>query len=71
METIKTSLHIESENMEKEMERFSAKWEQTKPRALSGEIAEKNTEELYKQLQNMKEKKMQWEEIIQAKNKLM
>ncbi|XP_044749353.1 cytoplasmic dynein 2 heavy chain 1 [Coccinella septempunctata] len=71
METIKTTLHIESENMDREMERFYAKWEQAKPKALSGDLADKNTEELFNQLQVMKEKRDQWEEIVQSKNKLI
>lgn len=71
METIKTTLHIESENMYKEMERFAAKWEQTKPKAFTGEIADKSTEDLFKQLQSMKERKTQWTEIVRSKDKLM
>ncbi|KAK9876588.1 hypothetical protein WA026_013968 [Henosepilachna vigintioctopunctata] len=71
METIKTTLNIESENINKEIERFVAKWEQIKPKQYNGDIADRNTEELYKQLLNMKEKRTQWNDLIQSKEKII
>ncbi|KAL3266579.1 hypothetical protein HHI36_010743 [Cryptolaemus montrouzieri] len=70
METIKTTLNIENENINKEIERFAAKWDQAKPKPFGGEIADKNIEDLYKQLQNLKEKKMAWEDLVKSKEKL-
>lgn len=71
MGTIKTTLNIESENLTKEMERFAAKWEQLKPKPYSGQIASNSIEELYKQLKGIKEKKQQWESLMERKNKLL
>jgi dynein heavy chain 2 len=70
METIKTTLNIESENIEKEMERFAAKWEQIKPKPHTGQIADQSTEELYQQLVNIKEKKVLWQDLMQKKDNL-
>ncbi|RZC33069.1 cytoplasmic dynein 2 heavy chain 1 [Asbolus verrucosus] len=70
IETIKTTLNIESENLEKEMERFGAKWDQIKPKPHTGQTADQSLDELHKQLMNIKEKKVQWEELMEKKNKL-
>ena len=70
MATIKTTLNIESENLDKEIERFSAKWEQIKPKPHTGQIADQNIDELHKQLTGIKEKKEQWHELMLKKEKL-
>ncbi|XP_015834463.1 cytoplasmic dynein 2 heavy chain 1 [Tribolium castaneum] len=70
METIKTTLNIESENLEKEMERFGAKWEQIKPKPHTGQISDQTLDELHKQLMSIKEKKVQWQELMDKKDKL-
>lgn len=71
METIKTTLNIETENLVKEIERFSAKWEQVKPRPHSGEIIDSSITNLHNQLVEIKEKRNEWLAIIEKKNKLM
>ncbi|KAJ3658119.1 hypothetical protein Zmor_009877 [Zophobas morio] len=70
MATIKTTLNIESENLDKEIKRFSAKWEQIKPKPHTGQIADRNIDELHKQLTGIKEKKEQWHELMLKKEKL-
>lgn len=70
MEIIKTTLNIESENLGKEMERFGAKWEQVKPKPHTGQIADQTLDELNKQLIAIKEKKVQWQELMEKKEKL-
>ncbi|XP_018579489.1 cytoplasmic dynein 2 heavy chain 1 [Anoplophora glabripennis] len=71
METIKTTLNIEKENLVKEIERFSAKWEQVKPRPHSGEIIDSSMINLHNQLLEIKEKRNEWSAIIEKKNKLI
>ncbi|KAJ8913453.1 hypothetical protein NQ315_013832 [Exocentrus adspersus] len=71
METIKTTLNIEKENIVKEIERFSAKWEQVKPRPHSGEIVDNTMNNLYNQLLEIKDKRNEWLTILEKKEKLM
>lgn len=49
------------------MERFASKWEQMRV----GQIAFENIEELQKRLEGIKEKRNQWNEIQEQKDKLM
>ena len=70
MATIKTTLNIESENLDKEIERFSAKWGQIKPKSHIGQIADQNIDELHKQLTGIKEKKEHWHELMLKKEKV-
>lgn len=67
---MKTTLNIASENLNNEMERFAAKWEQIKPRPNSGQISNDSLVELQKHLDNIKEKRIQWTEIAERKEKL-
>lgn len=53
------------------MERFGAKWEQVKPRPNSGQISNDSLIELQKHSQNIKEKRTQWSDIVERKNKLI
>lgn len=71
METIKTTLNIEKENLIKEIERFSAKWEQVKPKPHSGEIIDSTMINLHNQLLEIKEKRNGWAAIIEKKEKLL
>lgn len=71
METIKTTLNIASENLLKDVERFSAKWEQAKPRPSSGQLMSEDFKNLQNHLENIKEKKNQWQDLMEQKNKLM
>lgn len=71
METIRTTLNIETENLVKEIERFSAKWEQVKSRPHSGEIIDSSMTNLHNQLIGIKEKRNEWSTIIEKKDKLM
>lgn len=67
---VKTTLSIATENLNNEMERFAAKWEQVKPRPNSGQISNDSLAELQKHLDNIKEKTLQWAEVVQKKDKL-
>ncbi|XP_074038391.1 dynein cytoplasmic heavy chain beethoven [Leptinotarsa decemlineata] len=71
METIKTTLNIDRENLEKEIERFQAKWEEVNPRPHSGDLLDNTMKELLKHSRNIKEKKSEWVEIQSKQEKLM
>lgn len=69
MQTMKTTLDIESENLNKEMERFTAKLEQIK--AKPGQILDQSIDELFKQFENIKEKREQWKVVMEKKDQVM
>lgn len=71
IETFKTTLNITSENLLRDIERFSAKWQQIKPRPSSGQIMSDSFTDLELHLKNIKEKREQWREVTQQKQKLM
>ncbi|KAJ8926452.1 hypothetical protein NQ314_021241 [Rhamnusium bicolor] len=71
METIKTTLNIEKENLDKEIERFSAKWEQIKPKPHSGEIIDNTIDNLHNQLLEIKDKRTEWNTILEKKEKIL
>lgn len=71
MESFKATLNVNSENLLKEIERFSAKWDQIKPRPSSGQIMSDSFKDLQHHLQNIKGKRQQWQEVLQQKQKLM
>lgn len=70
MQTIKTTLSIASENLNKKIESFGAKWDQVKPRPNSGQIAHDTLPELHKYLDNIKQKRVQWKELMEEKEKI-
>lgn len=55
----------------RDIERFSAKWDQIKPRPSSGQIMSDSFKNLEQHLENIKEKRDQWQKVIQQKEKLM
>lgn len=63
-------MNISSENLNKEIERFAAKWEQVKPRPNSGQISNDSLIELQRHFENIKEKRKQLTELTEIKNKL-
>lgn len=71
METFKTTLNINTENLMKDVERFSAKWDQVKPRPSSGQIMSESFKDLQQHLQDIKGKREQWQEVLEQKRKLM
>lgn len=71
IEIVKTTLNVASENLNNEIERFAAKWEQVKPRPNSGHITNESLIELQKHLENIREKHSQWLEIVEKKEKLV
>lgn len=71
VETVKTTLNIASENLNSDIERFAAKWDQIKPRPNSGQISNESLVELQKHLENIKEKRSQWQELTDIRNKLL
>lgn len=71
MEMVTTTLNIEKENLEKEIERFSAKWEQIKPKPYTGTISASSIDELAEQLKEIKNKKEEWVNINSKKDKLL
>lgn len=68
---MKTTLTVATENLNNEMERFGAKWEQVKPRPNSGHLTNDSLVELQKHSENVKEKRLQWLEIVEKKDKLV
>lgn len=54
----------------KDIERFSAKWDQVKPRPSSGQIMSDSFNDLETHLENIKQKLEQWQVILQQKEKL-
>lgn len=71
METIRTTLNIEKENLEREFERFAAKWEQVKPRPHSGAHVDDSIRDMSKQLERIKEKREEWKQIVAKKDRLL
>lgn len=71
METIKTTLNIELENLNKEIERFTAKMEQDKPRQYSTDVVDSSFEELYNKLEKIKNRQLEWAEIMVKTNNLL
>lgn len=71
LETMKSSLSVTSENLLSDMERFAAKWEQVKPRPHSGQITGESLTELQQHLENIKEKRVQLDELVARKDKLL
>lgn len=55
----------------RDIERFSAKWDQIKPRPSSGQIMSDSFTDLQKHLENIKSKREQWQEVLDQKEKLM
>lgn len=70
IETFKTTLNISTDNLKRDIERFSAKWDQIKPRPSSGQIMSDSFVDLQKHLENIKDKREQWQEVIKQKEKL-
>lgn len=66
IETVRTTLNIATDNLEKDIERFVSKWEQVK----GIHIADEGVEELQKRLENIREKRKLWQEIMEKKEKL-
>lgn len=71
LQTVKTTLSIASENLNKKIEKFGAKWDQVKPRPNSGQIASDTLAELQKYLDNIKQKRLQWKELMEEKQKIV
>lgn len=55
----------------RDIERFSAKWDQIKLRPNSGQIMSDSFNDLQKHLTNIKTKRNEWQEVLQQKEKLM
>lgn len=70
VETVKATLKINKDNLQEEIERFGAKWEQIKPKTGSGHIVNENMDQLLQHLKNVKEKREQWNELIDQFEKL-
>ncbi|XP_056634261.1 cytoplasmic dynein 2 heavy chain 1 [Diorhabda sublineata] len=71
METIKTTLKIETENLNKEIERFTAKWEEISPRPHSGHLVNSSFKDLNKHFNTIKDKRKEWLEIRKRSEKLV
>nr|XP_022905741.1 cytoplasmic dynein 2 heavy chain 1 [Onthophagus taurus] len=70
IETVKTTLNVATENLHKELERFEAKWDQVKFRPHSGQIATNTLIDLNNYLLNMKEKRAQFNLLMEQKIKI-
>lgn len=70
MDIIKTTLNVDRENLDKDIERFNAKWEDMNPRPHSGEIFSSSLQDLVKHLNNIKNKRVEWTEIEAKRNML-
>ncbi|XP_050308266.1 cytoplasmic dynein 2 heavy chain 1-like [Anthonomus grandis grandis] len=68
METIKTSLNIEQENVLKEIERFEAKWSQISSNHNSFDTNTKTIEGVNKLFQEIKTKRKEWSVIVEKRN---
>ncbi|XP_030763708.1 cytoplasmic dynein 2 heavy chain 1 [Sitophilus oryzae] len=71
METVRTTLDVEKENLLKEVERFEAKWHQLKSIQSSLDLNENSIEGVQKQFKDLQEKKSEWGGILEKKNSLM
>ncbi|GJQ81470.1 btv [Trypoxylus dichotomus] len=71
MQTVKTTLSIATENLNRKIESFGAKWDQVKPRPNSGQIAQDTLPQLHKYLENIKQKRVQWKELMEEKQKII
>lgn len=70
METIRTSLSIEQENLLKEIERFEAKWSQISTTHKSFDINENTLEGVQKQFEEMQYKRKEWNAVKERKETL-
>lgn len=70
METIRTSLNIEQENLLKEIERFEAKWSQINTIHSSFDTNQNTIEGVYKLFQEIQAKRMEWNSVLQKKETL-
>ncbi|CAG9772440.1 unnamed protein product [Ceutorhynchus assimilis] len=70
METIRTSLNIQQENLLKEIERFEAKWTQINTIHKSFDINENTIEGVNKLFQEIKAKRAEWGLVLEKKEAL-
>lgn len=70
METIRTSLSIEQENLLKEIERFEAKWSQISTINKSFDVNENTLEGVQKQFEEMQFKRKEWNAVKERKEAL-
>lgn len=68
---MKTTLSIGRENLQNDIERFVAKWEQVRPRPHSGQLSDNSLNELQKHFENIKEKRQQLDELAGRREKLL
>ncbi|KAF5303585.1 hypothetical protein FQR65_LT08186 [Abscondita terminalis] len=71
METMKITLKIAYENLQNDVERFGAKWEQTKFQSQSAETSGESVNFGKKHLQEIKEKREQLQELLARKEKVI
>lgn len=70
VEGFKNTINRNSENLNGEIERFSLHWDQFKPRPGSGQIATDSLKNLEQYLITLKEKKIQWNDLLKQKESL-
>lgn len=70
MENVKMTLGVESENLIKELEHFSAKWELNRPKS-SGDFVDSSIDGLGKLIDELQARKNEWGEIVTKKEKLL
>lgn len=70
METVKTTLNIELENIEKEMEKFASKWDLVKLKFKTVQFSEQTIDELHQYWINIQEYKQILIELIEKKDSL-
>ena len=71
VELVKITLNVATENLNTELERFSAKWDQIKPRPDSGHITGDSLKELSTHWENVKNKRNQLDQLTEQKDKIM
>lgn len=67
---MKMTLNISKENLERDLEKFAAKWEQIHIKTRSGQILEQSIIDLQKHVGDMKGKQEQFQELAETRNKL-
>ncbi|XP_037092634.1 cytoplasmic dynein 2 heavy chain 1-like [Pollicipes pollicipes] len=68
IEALKSNMKSQAKNHLKEVERFAAKWHQFKPK---DDVFDRDTEEILKSLEIVKEKKREWDVLAEERDKLM
>lgn len=71
METIRTSLSIEQENLLKEIERFEAKWAQINTIHNSFDTNENTIDGVKKLFEEVQAKRSEWNSVLEKKEKLL